>query len=61
MGYLAAAPNWRNLDVLRRAMSYGTVLSSFSVEDFSTKRVGRLSKPEMCERYKTYVKALAIK
>jgi len=61
MGYLAAAPAWDNFDVLRRAMSYGTVMSSFSVEDFSVKRVGRLSRKEICARYEKYVKALAIK
>jgi sugar/nucleoside kinase (ribokinase family) len=61
MGYLAAASDWRNFDVLRRAMSYGTVMSSFSVEDFSVKRVGGLSKPEISGRYKQYVSTLAIK
>ena len=60
MGYLAASPDWRNINVLKRAMSYGTVMSSFSVEDFSVKRVGRLSKPDMHGRYKKYVKSLAI-
>jgi len=42
-------------------MSYGTVMSSFSVEDFSVKRVGRLSKGEISSRYKKYVDALNIK
>jgi len=61
MGYLAAAPDWKNFNVIRRAMSYGTVMSSFSVEDFSVKRVGRLSKGEISSRYKKYVDALNIK
>jgi sugar/nucleoside kinase (ribokinase family) len=61
MGYLAAAPDWRNFSVLRRAMSYGTVMSSFSVEDFSVKRVSGVSKPEIRGRYENYVSALAIK
>jgi len=61
MGYLAAAPTWRNFDVLKRAMSYGTVMSSFSVEDFSVKRVARLSKAEISSRYNKYVNALHIK
>ncbi len=61
MGYLAAASDWRNFDVLRRAMAYGTVMSSFSVEDFSVKRVGRLSRPEISGRYKQYVSTLAIR
>lgn len=61
MGYLAAAPDWRNFNVLRRAMSYGTVMSSFSVEDFSVKRVGRLSRPEISARFNKYVNALHVK
>jgi len=61
MGYLAAAPDWKNFDVLRRAMSYGIVMSSFSVEDFSVKRVGRLSKAEIRARYNKYVGALSVK
>lgn len=61
MGYLAAAPDWRNLDVLKRAMTYGTVMSSFSVEDFSVKRGARLSRSEIRARYGKYVKALSIK
>ena len=60
MGYLAAAPDWRNFSVLKRAMAYGTVMSSFSVEDFSVKRVGKLSKTHMQDRYKKYVRSLAI-
>jgi len=61
MGYLAAAPDWRNFRVLKRAMAYGTVMSSFSVEDFSVKRVGKLSKADMHDRYKKYVSSLSIK
>jgi sugar/nucleoside kinase (ribokinase family) len=61
MGCLAAAPDWKNFNVIRRAMSYGTVMSSFSVEDFSVKRVGRISKPEISSRYGKYVDALHIK
>ena len=60
MGYLAAAPDWRNFSVLKRAMAYGTVMSSFSVEDFSVKRVGKLSKSDMYDRYKKYVRSLSI-
>ena len=60
MGYLAAAPDWRNFSVLKRAMAYGTVMSSFSVEDFSVKRVGNLSKADMHDRYKKYVRYLSI-
>ena len=61
MGYLAAAPDWKNFDVIRRAMSYGTVMSSFSVEGFSTKRVGTVSKPQICSRFNKYVDNLHIR
>lgn len=61
MGYLAAAPDWKDFNVIRRAMACGTVMSSFSVEDFSTKRVGGISKKEIDARYKKYVHALRIK
>lgn len=61
MGYLAAAKDWRNFDVIRRAMSYGTVMSSFSVENFSTKRVGTISKPQICSRFDKYVDALHVR
>jgi sugar/nucleoside kinase (ribokinase family) len=61
MGYLAAAPDWKNFDVIRRAMACGTVMSSFSVEDFSVKRVGGITKKEIDSRYGKYVGALHIK
>ncbi len=61
MGYLASAGDWRDFDALRRAMSYGTVMSSFSVEDFSVKRVGSLSFSEIRMRYDRYVDALSIR
>ncbi len=61
MGYLAAAPDWKNFNVIRRAMACGTVMSSFSVEDFSTKRVGGVTKKEINSRYDKYVGALHIK
>jgi sugar/nucleoside kinase (ribokinase family) len=60
VGYLAASPDWRNFSVLKRAMAYGTVLSSFSVENFSVRRTEKLSKPDICARYRKYIKSLSI-
>ncbi|OGS46843.1 MAG: hypothetical protein A3J79_14410 [Elusimicrobia bacterium RIFOXYB2_FULL_62_6] len=60
IGYLASCPDWRDFSVLKRAMAYGTVLSSFSVEDFSVKRTSRLSRSDINDRYKKYVKSLSI-
>ena len=60
VGYLAASPEWRNFNVLKRAMAYGTVLSSFSVENFSVRRTEKLSKSDITRRYRKYVKSLSI-
>jgi len=60
MGYLAAAPDWRNCATLKRAMAYGTVLSSFSVENFSVRRTEKLSNPEIALRYLDYTRSLAV-
>jgi sugar/nucleoside kinase (ribokinase family) len=53
MGYLASvgADAARDDDELRRAMTYGSVLASFNVEDFGTERVARLTEDEIVERY----------
>jgi sugar/nucleoside kinase (ribokinase family) len=37
--------------VLRKAMTYGSVLASFNVQEFGTERVQRLSREEIDERY----------
>ena len=60
MGYLASAADWRNFATLKRAMAYGTVLSSFSVENFSVRRTEKLSKPQITRRYQDYVKSLTV-
>jgi sugar/nucleoside kinase (ribokinase family) len=36
---------------LRRAMTYGSVLASFNVEEFGTERVSRLTRKEIDQRY----------
>ena len=53
MGYLAAqGPDALadNLE-LRRAMTYGSVLASFNVEQFGTERIAGLTRKEIDERY----------
>jgi len=37
--------------VLRRAMTYGSTMASFNVEDFGTERVRRLRREEIDERF----------
>ena len=53
LGYLASrgADALQDQIELRRAMTYGSVLASFNVEDFGTERVARLSRQEIDERF----------
>ncbi len=53
MGYLA---NTGNLDPdnLRRAIVFGAALASFNVEDFSFRRLERLTYPEVAERFRQF-------
>jgi hypothetical protein len=37
--------------MLRRAMTYGSVLASYNVEEFGTERVARLDRDEIEVRY----------
>src|SRR5687767_11912626 len=39
---------------LRQAIVYGSVMGSFSVEDFGTKRMERLTNSEIQERYRAF-------
>ncbi len=50
MGYLASQQNIDE-DAMRRAMVYGTVMSSFNVEEFGTERVDRLTHEEINQRF----------
>ncbi|GAC1321130.1 MAG: PfkB family carbohydrate kinase [Thermoleophilaceae bacterium] len=53
LGYLSSRPDDALTDQgeLRRAMTYGSVLASFNVEEFGTERVARLTRKEIDERY----------
>jgi len=53
LGYLASQGEAASGDdaTLRRAMTYGTVLASFNVEEFGTERVQRLTLEEIEDRY----------
>lgn len=51
VGYLAAHPERPvTLDVLSRAMAYGTAIASYNVEEFGTDRVARLTGVEVAAR-----------
>ena len=50
-GYLAQSPTLDEA-VLRRAMIFGSVMGSFCVEDFGTRRLERLTYAEIVERFR---------
>ena len=50
LGYLAVEDDWTTQATLRRAMTYGSVLASFNVEEFGTERVSRLTRDEIDSR-----------
>lgn len=55
MGYLASTENTGNWSKeLRRAMAYGTVVASFTVEDFGLKRLTQIERPQIDERLQQY-------
>jgi sugar/nucleoside kinase (ribokinase family) len=51
LGYLASHDGVADESTLRRAMTYGSVLASFNVEEFGTERVQRLTREEIDERF----------
>jgi cytidine kinase len=51
MGYLAAHGSLSR-ESLRRAVAYGSVVASFTVEDFSLGKLEKISKKEIDQRYK---------
>jgi sugar/nucleoside kinase (ribokinase family) len=50
MGYIASQGEV-NRETLKRAMFYGGVMGSFAVEDFGTRRLQRVTKDEIDERF----------
>jgi sugar/nucleoside kinase (ribokinase family) len=62
LGYLSAQGEDAASDEseLRRAMTYGSTLASFNVEEFGTERVGRLSREEIDERFNEFRSITAI-
>jgi sugar/nucleoside kinase (ribokinase family) len=51
LGYLAAQAGADDETTMRQAMTYGSVLASFNVEEFGVERVRRLTREEIDERY----------
>jgi sugar/nucleoside kinase (ribokinase family) len=53
LGYLASQ-NSGDDATLRRAMTYGSVLASFNVEEFGTERIQRLTRDEIDARFEEF-------
>lgn len=53
-GYLAGTVKNVHFTDLRKAMIYGSVLASFTVEAFSLERLRKLSMEEISQRYETF-------
>ena len=60
LGYLDSQAGSFEDATLRRAMTYGSVLASFNVEEFGTERVARLSREEIDERYDEFRRMTAL-
>src|SRR3954454_14502457 len=51
LGYVASQDQSSDDATLRRAMTYGSVLASFNVEEFGTERVSRLTREKIDDRF----------
>lgn len=59
MGYLAHADRF-DPRALRKAVAFGSVMASFNVEDFSLRRLARLTNPEVQERMQLFKRMLEL-
>ena len=53
MGYLAGT-NKTDFNSLKKAVIYGTIMSSFNVESFSLKKLSSLTKQDIQKRLKQF-------
>ncbi len=60
LGYLASQEDWQDDASLRRAMTYGSVIASFNVEEFGTERVARLTREEIDDRFESFRRMTAL-
>jgi len=60
LGYLSAQEDWCDDASLRRAMTYGSVIASFNVQEFGTERVSRLTREEIEERFEHFRRMTAL-
>lgn len=60
MGYVASQGKDLDFAGFKKGVAYGSVLASFTVEDFSVRRLGSLQKEEIEERYGQFLKLSAM-
>ena len=60
LGYLASGVDLKDVQRVKRAMLYGSVLASFNVEDFSTRRLEGIGLPAVESRYRDFLNLLAV-
>jgi sugar/nucleoside kinase (ribokinase family) len=60
LGYLASQDTRDDSATLRRAMTYGSTLASFNVEQFGTERVRDLTREEIDERFEQFRRMTSI-
>jgi sugar/nucleoside kinase (ribokinase family) len=58
MGYLAENGTF-DADTLKKAMAYGILVASFTVEDFSLERLQRIDRPDLELRMEKYKRMLS--
>ena len=56
MGYVASRDKDLDFAGFKKGVAYGSVLASFTVEDFSVRRLGSLQKEEIEKRYGEFLK-----
>jgi sugar/nucleoside kinase (ribokinase family) len=56
MGYVASRDKDLDFAGFKKGVAYGSVLASFTVEDFSVRRLGSLQKEEIEKRYTQFLK-----
>ena len=56
MGYVASRDKDLDFAGFKKGVAYGSVLASFTVEDFSVRRLGALQKEEIEKRYEEFLK-----
>ena len=59
MGYLASQPDC-NVDLLKQALARGTIAASFTIEDFSLRRIEKVTTEDVETRLKSYARMLAV-